>query len=59
LIHGTLASYAAIIGLGVAAILIAIAVHEAGHVAAGLACGFRFALYVVGPSGSSALGHHG
>ena len=28
---------------------LAIALHEAGHVAAGLLCGFRFFLYVVGP----------
>ncbi len=34
---------------GLGAFFVALAVHEAGHVLAGLAAGFRFRLWVVGP----------
>ncbi len=35
--------------LGVVAIFLALAVHELGHLIAGLAVGFRFSIFVIGP----------
>ncbi len=42
-------SHAATIALGLVAAWASLAFHEAGHVLAGLAAGFRFELFVLGP----------